>query len=100
VRAGDSAVDLVAALSGLGTVGDEPRVVQCEGGPSLNGALFARDLLDEINITTSPLVVGGAGARMAAGADVHAHSFELSQLVIDDESFLFSRWLRKRRDDR
>ena len=100
VRAGDSAVDLVAALSALGTVGVEPRVVQCEGGPSLNGALFARDLVDEINITTSPLVVGGAGARMAAGADVHAHSFELSQLVIDDESFLFSRWLRKRRDDR
>ncbi len=58
VRAGDDAVDLLTALLALGTVCDDPRVVQCEGGPSLNGSLFNRDLVDEINITTSPLVVG------------------------------------------
>ncbi|MET0662130.1 MAG: dihydrofolate reductase family protein [Ilumatobacteraceae bacterium] len=99
VRAGDDAVDLLTALLALGTVCDDPRVVQCEGGPSLNGSLFTRDLVDEINITTSPLVVGGDGARLATRAEALARPFELQQLLIDDESFVFSRWLRKRRDD-
>ena len=101
VRAGDDAVDLLAALLSLGTVCDDPRVVQCEGGPSLNGSLFARDLVDEINVTTSPLVVGGDGARLATGAAGASPTRSSShQLLIDDESFLFSRWLRKRGDDR
>jgi len=100
VRAGDDAVDLLAALRALGTVCDDPRVVQCEGGPGLNGSLFSRDLVDEINVTTSPLVAGGDGARLATGAAAQSHSFGLHQLLIDDESFLFSRWLRKRGDDR
>ena len=99
VRAGDDAVDLLTALLALGTVCDDPRVVQCEGGPSLNGSLFTRDLVDEINITTSPLVVGGDGARLATRAEALARPFELQQLLIDDESFVFSRWLRKRGDD-
>jgi riboflavin biosynthesis pyrimidine reductase len=99
VRAGGDAVDLLAALLSLGTVCDDPRVVQCEGGPRLNGSLFALDLVDEINVTTSPLVVGGDAARLATGAEAHSHPFGLHQLLIDDESFLFSRWSRKRRDD-
>ncbi len=99
VQAGDVAVDLAAALAALGTVCDDPRVVQCEGGPSLNGSLFARDLVDEINVTTSPFVVGGDGRRLATAAEAHSHSFALSQLLIDDESFLFSRWSRERHDD-
>jgi len=99
VRAGDDAVDLLAALRALGTVCDDPRVVQCEGGPGLNGSLFTRDLVDEINVTTSPLVAGGDGARLATGAAAESHPFALHQLLIDDESFLFSRWLRKRGDD-
>ena len=99
VRAGDDAVDLLAALRALGTVCDDPRVVQCEGGPNLNGSLFTLDVVDEINVTTSPLVVGGDGARLATGAAAHSHPFGLHQLLIDDESFLFSRWLRNRGDD-
>ena len=99
VRAGDDAVDLLAALRALGTVCDDPRVVQCEGGPGLNGSLFTRDLVDEINVTTSPLVAGGDGARLATGAAAQSHSFGLHQLLIDDQSFLFSRWLRERGDD-
>jgi riboflavin biosynthesis pyrimidine reductase len=99
VRAGDDAVDLLAALRALGTVCDDPRVVQCEGGPGLNGSLFTRDLVDEINVTTSPLVAGGDGARLATGAPAQRQPFGLHQLLIDDESFLFSRWLRKRGDD-
>ncbi len=99
VRAGVDAVDLLAALTMLGSVCDDPQFVQCEGGPSLNGSMFAHDLVDEMNTTTSPTVVGGAGARMTAVVDEQPRRFELAQLVVDEESFLFSRWLRQRRDD-
>lgn len=100
IRAGTDAVDLTDALSRLGEVGVAPRFVQAEGGPTLNGALFAADLIDEINVTTSPLTVGGAGPRLATNGADHAHRFELAQLLTDDESFVYSRWLRQRRGDR
>jgi riboflavin biosynthesis pyrimidine reductase len=90
VRAGRGEVDLAAALQHL--PGD-PRFVQAEGGASLNGALAAADLLDEINITTSPLVVGGGGARATTHAPEFAHRYELAH-VIEDDGYLFSRYTR------
>ena len=99
VRAGADTVDLFAALTGLRTVCDDPHFVQCEGGPGLNGSLFAADLVDEINVTTSPHVVGGDAARMATGAEEHGRRFGIAQLTVDDESFVFSRWLRQRGGD-
>ncbi|MET0911610.1 MAG: dihydrofolate reductase family protein [Ilumatobacteraceae bacterium] len=99
VRAGTDAVDLAAALASLDQVCPSPRVVQAEGGPTLNGALLAADLVDEINVTTSPLTVGGIGPRLAANGADHAHRFALAQLLVDDESFVYSRWLRERRGD-
>ena len=87
------------ARTSLDEVCDTPRFVQAEGGPTLNGALFAADVVDEINVTTSPLTVGGTGPRLAAGGADHAHRFELAQLLTDDESFVYSRWLRERRGD-
>ena len=35
------------------------RSVLCEGGPTLNGALFAQDLVDELFLTLSPLIANG-----------------------------------------
>ena len=70
--------------------------VQAEGGPTLNGALADADLLDEINVNTSPVLVGGSGPRLTSGATDLSHRFELAQLVIDGESFVFSRWTRRR----
>jgi len=96
VRAGAGHVDLSAALARLGEVCDSPTFVQAEGGAGLNGALFGEDLIDEINVTTSPLTVGGDGPRLSAGGTGHAHRYTLAQLVIDDDSFVYSRWLRQR----
>ena len=81
IRAGTDDVDLAAALGSLDDVCDSAQVVQAEGGPTLNGALFAADLIDEINVTTSPLTVGGAGPRLSADGADHAHRFELAQLL-------------------
>jgi riboflavin biosynthesis pyrimidine reductase len=96
VRAGDDDIDLTAAIRQLRTFSGEHGYVQVEGGAALNGALFARDLIDEINITTSPATFGGSGPRVAAGAPPHAHRFDVAQLAIDDESFVYTRWLRRR----
>ena len=41
------------------------RVLLVEGGPTMNGELFARGLVDEYFITLGPVIVGGAEARTA-----------------------------------
>ncbi len=96
IRAGVDSVDLADAISRLGDVHPHPRFVQVEGGAHLNGSILDADLFDEINITTSPLCVGGDGPRLTSGADDVEQRFELTQMVIDDESFVFSRWRRLR----
>ncbi|MEO6123381.1 MAG: dihydrofolate reductase family protein, partial [Ilumatobacteraceae bacterium] len=90
VRAGTGEIDLAVALTRLP---GSPRFVQAEGGASLNGSLAASDLLDEINITTSPMVVGGAGSRATTHAPALSHRYSLAHLIADD-NFLFSRYVR------
>lgn len=96
IRAGTDRVDLRAAVARFGAIHDAPHFVQAEGGAQLNGALLDADLLDEINVTTSPLCVGGAGPRLATGADPIERRYDLAQLVVDEQSFVFSRWRRRR----
>jgi riboflavin biosynthesis pyrimidine reductase len=96
VRVGDEDVDLAAAIRELPAFVGGAAFVQVEGGAALNGALFGADLVDEINVTTSPATFGGPGPRLATGAPPHAHRFEAAQLTIDDESFVYTRWLRRR----
>ena len=63
IRAGDDELDLVAALGQL-----DADFVQAEGGPSLNAALAAADVIDELNLTISPVLSGGDGPRLLTGA--------------------------------
>jgi len=96
VRAGRSAVDLRRAIAGLDELCGHPDVVLAEGGPMLNGSLLDADLIDELDVTTSSRAVGGDGPRLMVGASDQQRSFELAQLAIDDDSFLFARWRRRR----
>jgi riboflavin-specific deaminase-like protein len=86
LRLGDEAVDLPALMSRLATLG--LRRVLCEGGPSLNAALLAADLVDEVFLTLYPTLLGGAAPRIVAAsgatqvhplvlAAVHEHDGEL-----------------------
>ena len=86
VRIGGHEVDLPAACRHLGELG--LRRILCEGGPRLNGALFAADLVDEVFVTIAPVAVGGDAPRIAAAAgegtprdlqlvDAHEHRGEL-----------------------
>jgi len=96
IRVGQEEIDLAAAIARLPDLTATARYVQVEGGAALNGAMFDADLIDEINLTTSPATFGGPGPRVASGAPAHTHRYEVAQLAIDDESFVYTRWLRRR----
>lgn len=60
VIAGEERVDLPQAKKALGDLGF--RHVLCEGGPGLLGSLISQELIDELCLSVSPLLVGaGSG---------------------------------------
>lgn len=90
VRAGRGSVDLPRALEQID--GD---FLQLEGGPRLNAAMFATDLVDEINLTVSANLVGGKGPSLVGSAIPLMHRYTLAH-VVTDEGFAFLRYLRAR----
>lgn len=96
VRAhGVGQVDLGLALAGLAA--DGAGVVVCEGGPSLNAALVAHDLVDEWCVTLAPAIVGGDSRRVVHGA-AEAGPPQALELVslLEQDGVLLGRWLRRR----
>ncbi len=90
VRAGDDDVDLAVAVQHLGALGAS--VVMAEGGPSLNGALVAAGLVDELCLTVSPHLVAGTSARVTHDA-VSALSRLTLAHVLEEDGWLFLRYL-------
>ena len=89
VRAGKGNVDLQLAMSQLtGTF------VQLEGGALLNASMFAANLVDEINLTISPMVTGADSPRLANGAPPLHSDYEVAH-ILEDKGFMFIRYLRK-----
>ncbi len=96
IEAGDDRVDLRAAVRALGQLGHT--IVLAEGGPSLNGQLIADDLIDEWNMTLSPVLASGDSPRPAHGPGApHLDNFELRRLWLEDDQ-LFGRWTRQTSD--
>ncbi len=92
-------IDITEAVTRLADIsGDGIAQVLCEGGARLNGALLEADLVDELNLTVSPLLIGGAGPRLSATDSEVMQRFELAQLIVDADSMVFSRWTRHQRD--
>ncbi len=88
VRAGRGRVDLAMALATL-----DADFVQAEGGPTLNAALLDADLVDEVNLTLSPALVGGVSTRLATGASDVMHRMQLVH-VCEQDGFVFLRYVR------
>jgi 5-amino-6-(5-phosphoribosylamino)uracil reductase len=65
VVAGEYDVDLRSALAALDERG--LRRVCCEGGPRLFGNMIVADLVDQLCLTVSPLLVAGNAGRIALG---------------------------------
>ena len=90
IVAGDDSVDFSSALDQLAERGLS-RVLN-EGGPHLFGQLAAAHLVDELCLTLSPLIAGGASGRIIAGLAEHlADRLRLVQ-VLEDGGFLFLRY--------
>lgn len=83
---GSDQVDLAAMAHHLGSLGVRCAIV--EGGPTLNGHLFDADLIDELNLTFAPLLVGGGSPRAVSGADEHPRRFALAHLWESDGNLL------------
>ncbi|PZG22499.1 pyrimidine reductase family protein [Nonomuraea aridisoli] len=96
IVAGDECVDMKLAVAGLHERG-LTRLL-CEGGPRVNAQLSACDLVDELCLSISPLLVGGDAARIQNGEHAKV-PLSLSQ-VLEEEGVLFCTYTRERRDDR
>jgi riboflavin-specific deaminase-like protein len=92
VSCGQSVVDLARGLAEL----RRRRLghVLCEGGPHLFGALLAADLVDELCLTISPLLVGtGPGRIVAGGRRDEPGTMRLEHLIVA-EGMLLTRYVR------
>ncbi|MGY1750855.1 dihydrofolate reductase family protein [Modestobacter sp. SYSU DS0511] len=85
---GDDDVDLPAALDALAARGLEQLV--CEGGPALVQAALTADVVDELNLSISPLLVGGGPGLVPAGLATPLRA-ELLQ-ALTEEGVLFTRY--------
>lgn len=90
LRAGEGDLDLRDAFARL-----EVDYVQVEGGSVLNAAMAEADLIDELDLTISPVLSGGDGPRLTTGAPPLLHRMTLAHLC-EDDGFLFTRYLRRR----
>ncbi len=91
--AGGSEIDWAAVLDGF-LVRGLTRIL-CEGGPSLHGTLIGLDLVEEVCLTLSPHLVGGASKRIVDGAPAELRRMRLGHAVQDDD-VLLTRWVRDR----
>ncbi|SDN84409.1 dihydrofolate reductase family protein [Geodermatophilus sp. DSM 45219] len=85
---GDDDVDLPAALDALADRGLEQ--VLCEGGPALLSAALAAGVVDELDLTITPALVGGPD-RLLAGALADVVRPRLLQ-VLEEDGVLFTRY--------
>lgn len=82
-----SATEIVAALRTAGYAS-----IVSEGGPTLASHLLAGDVVDELCLSTSPTINGGAVPVFGTEAFT-GHPLELSQLMVDDRGGTYARWL-------
>ena len=89
---GEGTVDPVAGLAALRERG-LARVLS-EGGPRLFGALTAADLVDELCLTVSPLLVGPGPGRITAGPASPPRALTLRHVLAAADGSLLLRYAR------
>jgi riboflavin biosynthesis pyrimidine reductase len=99
IDAGTGQVDLGRLVKVLGDRG--MRTILSEGGPALNGQLIAAELVDEWNLTISPILAGGASKRAALGPEIpHPTTSMTLSRVWQHDDLLFCRWVRAAKEVR
>ena len=85
---GEDDVDLPAALDALADRGHE--AVLCEGGPALFAAALAAGVVDELDLSIAPVLVGGGPGLLPHALPAPAAA-QLTH-VLEEEGVLFPRW--------
>lgn len=93
--AGDTEVDLAAAIERLGARGFHR--ILCEGGPMLLDQMIAEDLVDEMCLTISPTL---AGESLASRRSAHLSTPARLSLhhAVTEADYVYLRYGRKRPD--
>jgi 5-amino-6-(5-phosphoribosylamino)uracil reductase len=71
-----------------------------EGGPRILAQFAAADVLDELCLTVSPLLTGGQAPRIMTGPDVVPPTRFTPLSILEEDGFLFTRYVRAADDDR
>jgi riboflavin biosynthesis pyrimidine reductase len=85
-------VDPGAVLAALADRG--LRRVLCEGGPTLMGTFVEHGLLDELCLTTAPMLVGGSAPRLVTGPGHVLTGMRRAHLISDADGYLYGRYTR------
>jgi riboflavin biosynthesis pyrimidine reductase len=88
--AGDPSASPALLIDALAMEG-LPRVV-CEGGAELAGRLITAGVVDELDLTTSPVLASGGPSLRALGGP-----WSLAGLLRDETDRLYARWRRQER---
>lgn len=90
---GAETVDVAAAVRALADRGLGR--IDCEGGPTLFGSLIEADVVDELRLTVSPLLVSGTAGRIAAGVPIAPVDLELVSVLAEDGVMLLRYLIRR-----
>jgi riboflavin biosynthesis pyrimidine reductase len=90
VLVGNGSVDFGRALQALEERGHHH--VLAEGGPTLNGQLALAGIIDELCLTLSPRLAGGAAKRIIAAQALPTPTAMELQSVLEDDGYLFLRY--------
>ncbi|MBJ7357688.1 dihydrofolate reductase family protein [Nocardioides sp.] len=93
--AGDDSVDLALVVAALHDRGLTQLL--SEGGPTLLASLLAADLVDELDATVVPRLVGGSGPRIVTGPPVEVPL--TLHTLLEEGGTLLARWLTPRGAD-
>jgi riboflavin biosynthesis pyrimidine reductase len=92
LTAGHDAVDLVKMRNMLEDKGF--RQILCEGGPTLLNSMLAAGVVDELDLTWSPLLVGGSHPTIARGPDLNLPASPT--LLLEQDGTILGRWFVNR----
>ncbi len=72
------------------------KTILLEGGPSLAGQFARAGLIDEFNLTVSPMLVGGESMRITGAEEISPPYGMRLDRVVEGEKMLFLRYLAAR----
>ena len=92
LTAGKDAVDFVKMRNMLEDKGY--RQILCEGGPSLLNSMLAAGVVDELDLTWSPVLVGGNHPTITRGPNLNLPASPT--LLLEEDGTILGRWFVNR----